>query len=105
MTSQRSRNTAGDELKLSAVRMNSRSVKRKTCICCHVSKFSSDVCVSVYVSVTVCMHTDLCSLLSPRLCFLPSLKWVVGAFQHLSITEKDEEEVEEAFLQQDRKGL
>lgn len=28
-------------------------------------------------------------------CFLPSLKWVVGAFQHLSITDRDEDEEEE----------
>lgn len=69
MTPQRSINTAGDKLKLRAVRMNSRSMKRKTCICCHVSKFSSDVCVSVYVSLNVCVyvHWSLFSTLAKTL--------------------------------------
>lgn len=80
--------------------MNSRSIKRKTCIHCHVSKFCSNV------SACMCVRSDVSSLLQPILCFLPNLKWVVGAFQHLSITEKDEEKeegwqrrIEEAFLQ------
>lgn len=34
-------NAAGDELKLRTVRMNTRSLKRKTCT---VSKSSSDMC-------------------------------------------------------------
>ena len=40
--------------------MNSRSMKRKTCICCHVSKFSSDVCVSVCMCVCVCVRVRVC---------------------------------------------
>lgn len=42
MISVESTNIASDELKLRTVRMNSRSLKRKTCT---VSKFSSDICV------------------------------------------------------------
>lgn len=65
----RSINTAGDELKLRAVRMSSRSMKRKTCIHCHVSKFSSDVCVrgSVYVCLLLCVHWSLFSALAKSL--------------------------------------
>lgn len=47
----------------------------------------AEMCVCVCVRV----YADL-SFLSSQGCFLPSLKWAVGAFLHLSITEKDEEE-------------
>lgn len=47
------------------------------------------------VSLSVCASTLISLLYSSQDCFLPSLKWVVGAFQHLSTTEKDEEEEEE----------
>lgn len=47
----------------------------------------------------VCVRTCMCiftpfSLFSLANCFLPSLKWAVGAFQNLSITEKYKEEEE-----------
>lgn len=91
-------NRAVDALKPRAARMNSRSMKRKTCTGCYVSKFCSDECVRASLSVCVSVHARArvhgCLFCSQD-CFLPSLKWVVGAFQHLSITERDEDEDEE----------
>lgn len=50
----------------------------------------------------MCASTLISLLYSSQDCFLPSLKWVVGAFQHLSTTEKDEEEeVGEAEQEED----
>lgn len=91
-------NRAVDALKPRAARMNSRSMKRKTCTGCYVSKFCSDECVRASLSVCVSVHARArvhgCLFCSQD-CFLPSLKWVVGAFQHLSITERDEDDEEE----------
>lgn len=78
----------GDKLKWMAVKVNSRSMKEEDpySVPCFQILFG---CVRVYV------YSDPSCPLEPRFCFLPSLKWVVGVFQNLSITQKDEEEEKE----------
>lgn len=49
------------------------------------------------------VYADL-SFLSSQDCFLPSLKWAVGAFLHFSITEKDEEKEEDEEEEVERNG-
>lgn len=74
---------------------------------------SLQMCVSVcvYVYLRVYAWTLISLLCSSQDCFLPSLKWVVGAFQHLSplqrkMRRRSGRRMEESFfLQQDRKEL
>lgn len=51
--------------------MKSRSTERKTCLCCHVSKRSSDVCVVMHASLSLCacvsVHWSPVSTLAKRL--------------------------------------
>lgn len=70
-------------------------MKRKTCAGCYDSKFCSDECVRASFSVCAREKASAQCLFCSQDCFLPSLKWVVGALQHLSITERDEDEEEE----------
>lgn len=64
--------------------MNSRSMKRKTCNRCHVSKFHSDVSVCLYACIFVCacVCTDF---YSPAKSLFPARSKVGGGYISTSL--------------------